>query len=265
MTVLILPRFWYFTSNPIGIVMRLKNLLRLSGTGLFFLLIVGCAKTNVQDTYEIANTGMPTPNPVLIYNFAVSPEDIQQNSGIFAKIQRNIKNSDQTAEQNQLAREVSDAMATELTQKITALGLNAIRADQSLRVTPGSILITGYFVNIDEGNQLRRNVIGLGMGKSSIDSKVSVLAPSPSGNQELIAFDAHADSGDMPGAAVMGPAGAAAGAGTTAVIATNAAMGGIKSYKSASAQQAKKMADKIAAQLAKYFAQQGWINPELAQ
>ena len=245
--------------------MRLKNLFRLSGTGLFFLLIVGCAKTNVQETYEIANTGMPTPNPVLIYNFAVNPEDVQQNSSIFAKIQRNIENNDQTAEEIQLGREVSDAMATELTLKIAALGLNPIRADQSLQATPGSILITGYFVDINEGNRLRRNVIGLGMGQSSLDSKVRVLAPSPSGYRELIVFDAHTDSGDMPGAAVLGPAGAAAGAGTAAVIATNAAMGGVKSYKSASAQQAKKMAEKIAAQLAKYFAQQGWINPGLAQ
>jgi hypothetical protein len=251
--------------NLAGIVMRLKHLLRLSGTGLFFLLIAGCASTNVQDTYEVVNTGMPTPNPVLIYNFAVNPEDVQQNSSIFAKIQRNIESNSQTAEEIQLGREVSDAMAAELTQKIAALGLYPVRADQSLRVTPGSILITGYFVDIDEGNRLRRNVIGLGMGKSSLDSKVRVLAPSPSGYQELIAFDAHADSGDMPGAAVMGPAGAAAGAGAAAVIATNAVAGGIKSYKSASAEQAKKMADKIAAQLATYFAQQGWIDPSLAQ
>ena len=132
-------------------------------------------------------------------------------------------------------------------------------------VPAGSILITGYFVDIDEGNRLQRDVIGLGMGQSILDSKVRVLAPSPSGYRELIAFDAHADSGDMPGAAVMGPAGAAAGAGTAAVIATNAVAGGIKSYKSASAEEAKKMADKIAAQLSQYFAQQGWIDPGLAQ
>jgi hypothetical protein len=245
--------------------MRLKHSLRLSGTGLFFLLIAGCASTTVEDTYEVANTGMSTPNPVLIYNFAVNPEDVQQNSSIFAKIERNIENNSQTAEEIQLGREVADAMATELTQKIAALGLNPVRADQNLRVTPGSILITGYFVDIDEGNRLRRNVIGLGMGQSSLDSKVRVLAPSPSGYQELIAFDAHADSGDMPGAAVLGTAGAAAGAGTAAVIATNVAVGGVKSYKSASAEQAKKMADKIAAQLATYFAQQGWIDPSLAQ
>jgi hypothetical protein len=156
-------------------------------------------------------------------------------------------------------------MATELWQKINNLGLNAVRADQSLQVTPGSILITGYFVDINEGNRLRRNVIGLGMGESSLDSKIRVLAPSPSGYRELIAFDAHADSGDMPGAAEMGPVGAAAGAGAAAVIATNAVVGGVKSYKSAATEQAKKMADKIAAQLAQYFAQQGWINPALAQ
>ena len=245
--------------------MRLKNFLRVSGTGLFFLLIAGCASTNVQETYEVANTGMSTPNPVLIYNFAVSPDDVQQNSSIFAKIERNVENNSQTAEEIQLGREVSDALATELTQKIADLGLYPVRADQSLQPAPGSILITGYFVDIDEGNRLQRNVIGLGMGKSYLDSKIRVLAPSPSGYKELIAFDAHADSGEMPGAAVMGPAGAAAGAGTAAVIATNAAIGGVKSYKSASAEQAKKMADKIAAQLATYFAQQGWIDPSLAQ
>jgi hypothetical protein len=241
--------------------MRLTNLFRLSGTCLFFLLIAGCASTNVQDTYELANAGMPTPNPVLIYNFAVSPDDVQQNSSIFAKIERN----SQTAEEIQLGRQVSDALATELTQKIAALGLYPVRADQSLQPTPGSILITGYFVDIDEGNRLQRNVIGLGMGKSYLDSKIRVLAPSPSGYKELIAFDAHADSGEMPGAAVMGPAGAAAGAGTAAVIAANAVDSGVKSYRSASTQEAKRMADKIATQLAQYFAQQGWINPSLGQ
>ena len=245
--------------------MRFKNLLSLSATGLFFLVLAGCASTNVQDTFEVANAGMPTPNPVLIYNFAVSPDDVQQNSSIFAKIERNIQNNSQTAEEIQLGRQVSDALATELFQKISNMGLYPVRADPSLQPTPGSILITGYFVDIDEGNRLQRNVIGLGMGKSYLDSKIRVLAPTASGYEELIAFDAHADSGDMPGAAVMGPAGAAAGAGAAAVIATNAVAGGVKSYRSASTQEAKRMADKIAAQLAQYFAQQGWINPSLAQ
>jgi len=245
--------------------MRFKHLSRLSGAVLLCLFIIGCAKTNVKETYEVANVGMPTPNPVLIYNFAVSPQDVQQNSSIFAKIQRNFGSKDLTSEEIQVGREVSDALATELTLKVAALGLNPVRADQSLPVAPGSILITGYFVDINEGNRLRRNAIGLGMGKSSLDSKVRVLVPSASGYQELIAFDAHTDSGNMPGAAIFGPVGAAAGAGAAAVVGTNVAVSGVKSYKSASAQQAKKMAEDISAHLAKYFARQGWINPALAQ
>ena len=128
--------------------MRLKNLLKLSGTGLFFLLIAGCAKTNVQETYEVANTGMPTPNPVLIYNFAVNPEDVQQNSSIFAKIERNIENNSQTAEEIQLGREVSDAMATELTQKIADFGFESRTCGSKLtgysRIDPDYRLFRRY-------------------------------------------------------------------------------------------------------------------------
>ncbi len=131
-------------------------------------------------------------------------------------------------------------------------------------VTRGVILIKGSFAKIDEGNRLRRNVVGLGMGQSSIDCEVQVLAPAPSGYEKLIAFNAHADSGEMPGAVVMGPAGAAAGAGAAAVVGANVGMAGAKSYRSASAQQAKNIADKITNQLASYFARQGWISPELA-
>jgi len=228
-------------------------------------LLAGCAHTNVREGNVSANSGLAKPQYVLIYNFAVSPEDIRQNSSLFAKLKRNIGGSNQTAEQVQLGREVADALATELTQKIAGLGLNAQRAVENVLVPPGSILVTGHFVNVDEGNRLRRNVIGLGMGQSSVDAEVRVLAPAPSGYTELTVFDAHADSGNMPGVAIMGPAGAAAGAGTAAVVGTNVAITGAKSYKSSSARQAKQIANKISEQLAKYFALQGWINSDPAK
>ena len=229
------------------------------------LLASGCAKTNVRTTQEIGYTGLPAPDRVLVYNFAASPADIQQNSSLFAKLGRSMGDSSQSAEEIALGREVADALTTELVTKIGNLGLNALRSDANMPITQGSILVTGQFTKIDEGNRLRRNVIGFGVGQSSVDADVKVLAPGRSGYQEIIGFAAHADSGDMPGAAVMGPAGAAAGAGTAAVLATNAAVSGVKSYKSSSAQQAKKIAEKIASELAKYFAQQGWIDPALAR
>jgi hypothetical protein len=229
------------------------------------LWMIGCAHTDVKMSDELSSTGLPRPQQVLVYNCAVSPADVQQNSSIFARLGRNLSGSDQTAEEIQVGLEVSDALATELTQKIADMGLNSKRAIDNMPVAPGSILITGHFFKIDEGNRLRRNVIGFGMGESSVDTEVRLLAPGPSGYTELAKFEAHADSGNMPGAAVFGPAGAAAGAGTAAVVGANVAVSGAKSYKSSSAEQADQIADKISEKLAQYFAQQGWINPNQAQ
>ncbi|MGZ5051079.1 MAG: DUF4410 domain-containing protein [Methylobacter sp.] len=232
---------------------------------LIIALLTGCAHTGINNGNENLASGLIKPQRVLVYNFAVSPEDIRQNSSIFSKLRRNLSATNQTAEQVQLGREVADALATELTQKIAALGLNAQRAFEDTPVPPDSILVTGHFVNVDEGNRLRRNVIGLGMGQSSIDAQIQVLASPESGYTELTAFDAHTDSGHVPGIAVLGPAGAAAGAGTGAVVGSNAAITGAKSYRSASAQEAKRMADSISERLARYFARQGWIDPNLAK
>ncbi|HEY8158855.1 MAG TPA: DUF4410 domain-containing protein [Methylobacter sp.] len=214
----------------------------------------------------MASPGLSKPQQVLVYNFAVSPEDIQQNSSIFAKLKRNMgSSSSQTAEQIQLGREVADALASELTQRIAAMGLKPVRAFDDQPAPPGSILVTGHFVKIDEGNRLRRNVIGLDLGQSSLDTEVRVLAPAPSGYMELMTFQTHTDSGNMPGAAVLGPAAAGAGAEAGAVVGSSVAIGGAKYYRSSSAQQAEKVADKISEQLAKYFAAQGWINPDSAR
>ncbi|SMF94819.1 protein of unknown function [Methylomagnum ishizawai] len=223
--------------------------------------LAGCAGSKIKNTTEIAASGLPRPQQVLIYNFAVSPSEVKAGSGLLSKLQ----NTDPTAEEMQIGREVADALATELTVKLQSWGLNAIRADQNMPLNPGSILITGQFVNIDEGSRLKRTVIGFGAGQSSIDANVSVMAPTNQGYQQLIGFDAHADSGKMPGAAVMGPVGAAAGAGTAAVVATNATLGAVKNYKSSSAQEAKGMADEVAKALGKYFAEQGWIDPSLVK
>lgn len=239
--------------------MQLKHQVRLAKGLMLLSLLVGCAKTQVMTMNEVAVSGLQKPSQVLIYNFAVSPRDIAENSSIFAKIARNVQNQDQTAEEMQLGREVADALSEELRRKIAAMGLNAMLADSNTPLGAGSILVTGRFIKIDEGNRLRRNVIGFGLGQSSIDSDVQVLAPSRSGLRELAAFTAHADSGKMPGAAVMGPAGAAAGAETAAVVATNVTASGVKSYRSSAAQQAKQLADTITERLSDYFARQGWL------
>jgi hypothetical protein len=240
--------------------MQKTFLCRTLMTLVLILMAAGCARTDVRPDGEFAHTRLPVPEQVLIYDFAVSASDIRENSGLLARIGRNAVQDDQSVEQIQLGREVSDMLASELMVKVAEMGLNPQRATSKTLIPQRTVLITGHFVNIDEGNRLRRTVIGLGMGKSSLDCTVSVLVPKASGFDEIAAFDAHIESGKMPGVAVIGPAGKAAGADTGAVVASGAAIGGLKAYKSAAVQQARDMAERIAAELKKYFIQQGWIH-----
>ncbi len=245
--------------------MSLNYFSKLAGTCLLVLLIGGCAKTNVQKTSEIEMVGMPKPPMVLIYNFSIDPQSVQQNSSAFSKIARNFENENEAVEKLKLGNEVAEAMAKELTKKIKAMGMNPQRADQNTPVVPGSIMITGQIIKIDEGNSIKRNVIGLGAGQSSLDATITVLTPTSTENKTIMTFNAHGDSGNKPGALVMGPAGAASGAGTAATVAANAAQGAANTYKSASSKQATDMAEKISAELSKYFAKEGWINSDLAK
>src|SRR5262249_10576808 len=69
----------------------------------------------------------------------------------------------------------------------------------------------GQFTDINEGNKLRRLVVGLGMGQSQVDANVQVYQVVNGTKTQIMDFKTHADSGKMPGALIMGAPGAAVG------------------------------------------------------
>ncbi len=227
---------------------------------MLVLFAAGCASTDGQPVNQVVDERLPKPSTVMIADFASDTSEISQSAGLLSNIEKGIRDNTHTAEEIQLAKEVADALASELASRIASMGLNPVRVPSDTSVPRDAILITGNFVTIDEGNQRRRNLIGLGAGKSSLDCTVGIFTVEGSGVRQLTAFDAHVDSGRMPGVAVMGPAGKAAGAGTGAIVSSNLAMSGLKSHQSASIQLAKGLAENIAAELEKYFSKQGWIH-----
>ena len=123
---------------------------------------------------------------------------------------------------------------------IQDLGLPAQRVSSSTLLPKGALGITGQFLNVDEGNKGARLVVGFGKGQSRVDLRIqlyeygldqSSAAPETTATK-LLEFETHADSGSMPGAAVTGGRGAAAGAAVGAVVGVNAAIGAVKSYRS---------------------------------
>jgi hypothetical protein len=235
--------------------------------GLFIAItMAGCASTTVTPQQETFATNLPAPPIVLVYRFAVNMNEVTANQGLFQKAINAAESTTVAQQDTEVAREVADAFADEMVTKIIALGLPAQRATPATYVPQNALIITGEFVDVDEGNRTRRLVIGFGAGQAKVDAEVQVLTATPGGNQLVVEFTTHADSGDMPGAAVTMGAGAAAQGGVTAGMAVaNVAVTGVKAYRSEIAGMSARSAGKAAQFLAKFFAQQGWISADKAK
>ncbi|MBI3800639.1 MAG: DUF4410 domain-containing protein [Deltaproteobacteria bacterium] len=224
-------------------------------------LLGGCAQTTVQPQVAQWSTGsMPRPNQVIVFPFAVNADEVTENQGIIQRMVNNMGSTTATEREQGIGHDAANALADEMVQRINALGLPAQKLQRNMPVPANSLIIDGRFLDINEGNRLQRAVIGFGLGQSTMDTEVQVYGPSNSGYRQLLEFKTHADSGEMPGAAVTGGVGAAASGGLTAgVAAANIAVSGVKGYMSSVGPMASRSAKQAVEYMQGYFIQNGWI------
>jgi hypothetical protein len=229
---------------------------------LLAIVIAGCAGASVAPQVQSGPASASRPTTIYVYDFAVTTTEVTLNQGFFQKTYSNM--TDQNVEQAQvaLADQTAQALSYQLVAELQAMGFYAIRLPRGTPASGSNILVVdGQFTDIDQGNKLRRMVIGLGMGQSKLDASVQVYQVVDGSSTQILDFNTHADSGSMPGAAIMGAPGAAVGgAAMVASVGVNVAAGGVKNYTSATGIMAKRSADQAANFMSQYFAQQGWIS-----
>ena len=229
------------------------------------MLLSGCATTSVEVERESA-VRVPQPSVVLVHRFGANLSEVTENQSVFQQGFDATQSTTTSERDAGIASGVSERMADELVARIAKMGLAARRADAGTDVPSDALVITGYFVDIDEGNRLRRLVIGFGAGQSTLDAEGQLRHPSGSGYETLLAFKTHADSGEMPGAAVtMGAGAAAQGAVTGGMAVANVAVSGVKGVRSEVDAMAGRSADRAAEVLSEFFARNGWIAPDRVQ
>jgi hypothetical protein len=242
---------------------------RLTTCVVFGLImtIVGCASTKVQPLSVYSSSEpLPRPDRILVYDLAASPEAITPNGGVITRLHSLVSATSQTEEQLKVGREVADALSAELVQRIRALGLPAERASSLQPLADGTLAIEGQFISIDEGNRLRRTVIGFGAGESDVRALVQVYMGMDGAQHLVQEFETSAESSKAPGmAAMMGAGAAARGAAAlgTAAVAGGGIHAATESRQTAEA-DARRTADVLVKRLAHFFAAQGWVAPEAA-
>lgn len=145
------------------------------------LTLFGCSSVSVQNERELRAMPAAAPKTIYVADFELNAQYFHSESGILpiapqpsgplGLIPRLLGVPQDPGAR---ARELVNLMSSTLIEDLTNAGLNA----RHLRVgenPPGEgWLVRGTFMQIDEGNRLRRALIGFGNGKTELQVVVSV-------------------------------------------------------------------------------------------
>jgi hypothetical protein len=137
-------------------------------------MMSGCASTSVRTVETDISGQLPRPDRVLVYDFAVSPEEVQLDRGLSARAVAATQGTSRTEQEIATGRKVASTLSDHLVQEIRKLGLDAERAAGAVQQESRDLAITGHFLSIDEGNRTERVVIGLGAGRTDVQAEVLV-------------------------------------------------------------------------------------------
>lgn len=223
-----------------------------------FFLCLGCAQTGVRLVGHTVETKLPPPARILVYDFAVDPNDIKEYQGIMRQ-QPSIK--DPLERQRLIAQVISNTLTAELIGGLRRLGMKAERVARGAALGESDLLVDGRFLQVDEGSPVRRLVFGLGSGSSRVETRVQLFQGTLP--RKLLEFTTHSESSKMPGAALTMPATAAAPIGASIALgAASAASSGFKPDSDEVVPMAESSGDQAVRYLSEFFAKQGWIPAE---
>jgi hypothetical protein len=233
-------------------------------TFIVLAIAVGCGPTKVQQE-QMSLTQLPKPDLILVYDFAVSPDEVELDTGLSADIMRQYeqyKGTSRTAEEIKVGHKVADAVAEELVKKIRSYGLWADRGFGLPQAKGKTFMIKGQFLSIDEGNRTERVVIGLGAGRTSVQANVQVYELTPEGMKQVDDLRGTAKSGYKPGMGEMMGVGAIAGHLLLSTVASGTLSGASEMTSATVEADGKRLADDIAKDLGNFFIDQDWIPPD---
>jgi len=233
----------------------LQILLRLSP-----LLVAGCATATV--TPSLRPTGvLPPPEVVWVYDFTVTPSEVDLDSGLGPQVARLIGQTVPAKEKLRVGRALARMLANNLATELRGRGINARRANNQIEPDETAASLKGQLRRVDEGNSALRTLVGFGFGGTGLQAHAQ-LFHGGNGNAQLVAeAETATRSSLLPGIPTM--VGIGGGAGSLlagAVVASITTITSEEFYQTVEA-DAQRTAAKLADWLADYYRQQGWLGP----
>ncbi len=224
------------------------------------VVLGGCAEAYVVPT-RTSSDQLPRPDRLLVYDFAVTHEDVMLDRGVGPEIARDLGKADQTEEEVKVGRAVASTLAENLVKELRAAGIAASRASDAPQPSRTTLSIKGQFVRIDQGNRTVRLLVGFGFGGPLLQTVIQLYQGAGSGQRLISEAETATEAGMKPGLGLMIPFGLVAG-----MVDKAAAVGGSTTATSerffATVEgDAKRTAKEAARHVADYYWRHGWMAP----
>lgn len=219
------------------------------------LVQFGCAKATVTQT-RLAPGDLPKPDMVIVYDFAATAAEVTLDKGMAKTLARPEGAQAQSDEEVKIGRLVADSLSKHLVKELNEAGIKAYRSGPSLQPTKTTLEVRGSFVKIDQGNATQRNLIGLGLGGSKVETLVQAYQNGVLEAQALTSTRGSLKPGMLTSAGV----GAAAGTISTATVVIGGVTTVVSNELLATVEaDAKRTAKELSKKLVEAYERRGWI------
>ncbi len=170
-----------------------------------------CGSAKITGESEISATPTNKPTVVYIADFDLDAADIKAEKGVLPpppKLPGLLGNAlppppGAPQDPQKLARRLVDEMSEALVKELTKAGFTARRLTSTNNLPTSGWLVRGVFTEVNQGNQLRRAVIGFGAGKTDLQVIADIADLSRGAPKDFYKVTTAANSGRLPGTAPM--------------------------------------------------------------
>lgn len=184
------------------------------------VLLCGCRTAKLAHHESFGVAPKIAPQVVYVADFDLDAADIRSEKGFLPSPPKlpglggqmpGLPGSSQ--DPKELAKRIVAELGDHVVKELQKAGWRARRQPPSTPLPISGWLVRGVLTEVNQGNHLRRAVVGFGQGKTEVQAVVDVCDLAQGTPQKFYEFGTAADSGKTPGAGptiVLGPAGLAA-------------------------------------------------------
>ena len=149
-----------------------RNLRSVAELWLAGLLLAGCGAAAVTPTFRTTD-GLARPDRLLVYDFAVTPDELEIKGGLDPQASGGIGTEAQTREDIQVGQPFAKALTDSLVQELRNRGIEAQRATAAAPPGPNTASIKGRFLRTSQRGG--STLVGFGLSDGRVRARIQIF------------------------------------------------------------------------------------------